>query len=555
MPEEERRRDPLGANRGKTMRQHASRMSGAVKKHIHDKYYIPPYRPVNRNWEITFASLGWKRRTIQKFWRLYCRINTSHDGGIKLEEFLYFFDLDWTPWTERCFRYFDTTGGGDIDFLEFMVSVWNVCTLKIDTLSNFAFDMYDTDEDGELSIPEIEIMIEELYGEKGGMKCLRQITQYAEERGGALRLDAFIAFSGSHQMLLFPMFLIQQKLQRRVFGKRFWLNLDRRSKENRKGTKNQNEFNPRHVQILLRTYQSGGAAAVLSHTGDPNKGLRDWYENQKQKDMNEDIPADEVPGLERWRSVRNSMVSNPKAKRIIKNGVAMKRQTLQRMKSFKGQTRRGRTNGISQIAAASALGHNSSNLQPAPSAPPREDAIDFFDGSAKGTSNVANKDPNKSRQSNSRPSSASAPPKEVAEALKTIRAKRASISTPKDKPDSRFATDRPGSATSLPPDVAEALQTIRARRLSTAENNTKSDHVERPTSASSPPPEITEALRGIRARRREKSVRASDVENNAKSRRKSKHKRRSSNSMPNNVRQRQAGSMFVPTSPSGEWLK
>lgn len=154
---------------------------------IHDKYYIPPYRPTNRNWEMTFASLGYNRRTIEKFWRLFCQINHS-TGAIQLEHFLEHFDLDWTPWTERCFKHFDTTGGGDIDFLEFMISVWNVCTFKIDSLSNFTFDMYDLDCDGELSIPEIEGMVRELFGDDGGKQCLREAIEFAEARGGALNL-------------------------------------------------------------------------------------------------------------------------------------------------------------------------------------------------------------------------------------------------------------------------------------------------------------------------------------------------------------------------------
>jgi Ca2+-binding EF-hand superfamily protein len=521
MPEVERSRDPLGANRGKTFRQHADSISSTLKKHIHDKYYIPPYRPVNRNWEITFASLGWKRRTIQKFWRLFCRINTSLDGAIKLEEFLDYFDLDWTPWTERTFRYFDTTGGGAIDFLEFMISVWNVCTFKIDTLSNFAFDMYDTDEDGELSIPEIETMIEDFFGEKGGRKCLSQITQYAEERGGALRLNSFISFTANHQMLLFPMFLVQQKIQKRVFGRRFWQSMDRKSKENRKGTRNQNDFNPRHVQVLLRTYQTGGAAAVLSHTGDPNKGLRDWYENQKQNDI-QDAPADEAPNIERWRSVKNSMVSNQRAQRIISNGASMKRQALMKMKSFNSQRFRDK-NDIDQVVSASAMGYsNGDQPLPEPSAPLREEIT------------------NESRAS--RPSSASVPPLDVADALKRTRARRAS--TPVG--DKASTNSRPGSASRTPPrDVAEALKTIRANRASTPNRDTNA----KPTSASSPPPEVREAIKS--ASRGEQSIKV--VAGGEKSR-KSKQRRRTNNAMPNNVRQRKSGTMFVPNSSDG-WLK
>ena len=187
MPEVELSKDPLGAGRGATLREQAGTQIGRVRKHLHDKYYIPPYRPTNRNWEMTFASLGFNRKMIEKFWRIFCQINNC-TGEIQLEHFLEHFDLDWTPWTKRAFLYFDTTGGGGIDFLEFMISVWNVCTFKIDSLSNFTFDMYDLDSDGELSIPEIEGMIRELFGQGGGQQCLAEAIEFAEARGGALNL-------------------------------------------------------------------------------------------------------------------------------------------------------------------------------------------------------------------------------------------------------------------------------------------------------------------------------------------------------------------------------
>merc|ERR1712194_393393 len=133
---------------------------------------------------------GYNRKTIEKFWRLFCQINHC-TGEIQLEHFLEHFGLDWTPWTERCFKHFDTTGGGDIDFLEFMISVWNVCTFKIDSLSNFTFDMYDLDVDGELSIPEIERMVNELFGEGRGKQCSREAIAFAEARGGALNLYVY----------------------------------------------------------------------------------------------------------------------------------------------------------------------------------------------------------------------------------------------------------------------------------------------------------------------------------------------------------------------------
>ena len=49
-------------------------------------------------------------------------------------------------------------------------------------------DMYDLDSDGELSIPEIEQMVKELFGEGGGKQCLDSAIEFAETRGGALNL-------------------------------------------------------------------------------------------------------------------------------------------------------------------------------------------------------------------------------------------------------------------------------------------------------------------------------------------------------------------------------
>ena len=43
------------------------------------------------------------------------------------------------------------------------------------------------------------------------------------------------------------------------------------------------KFDPRHVPILLRTYKTGGAAAILTHTGDPNVALKDWFESEDIK--------------------------------------------------------------------------------------------------------------------------------------------------------------------------------------------------------------------------------------------------------------------------------
>ena len=151
------------------------------------------------------------------------------------------------------------------------------------------------------------------------------------------------------------MFQIQRKIQQQVFGVRFWEHVERSSKENFNDPNTKNEFNPRHVQILMKTYQTGGAAAVLTHTGDPNKGLRDWYQHQKDvqvPDVEDEAEKgnSKTTGLKRWNSLKEIVNSNANAtqmwnsvRKSVADGGFVGKHSIERMKEFKLRASRGRS--------------------------------------------------------------------------------------------------------------------------------------------------------------------------------------------------------------------
>ena len=190
-------------------------------------FSIPPYQPDDQEWEITFRALGLDEKTIKIFWKIFYKMNKSHDGEVSIIEFLNFFNLDRTTYAAKAFGYCDTVGGGEMDFLEFIVSVWNMCTLSPETLTNFTFDLYDLDDDGELGYDEMETMIKELYGWKWedsmlAKECLREMMLTSEKYQGAIPQDAFVRFQKHHSMLLFPAFLVQRAVHEGVMGVKFW---------------------------------------------------------------------------------------------------------------------------------------------------------------------------------------------------------------------------------------------------------------------------------------------------------------------------------------------
>mmetsp|Transcript_18568 Transcript_18568/g.25651 ORF Transcript_18568/g.25651 Transcript_18568/m.25651 type:complete len:415 (-) Transcript_18568:523-1767(-) len=189
-------------------------------------------------WKAQFEALKLREREVEKIFNIFKKVDVDGSGSIELVELLVHIDLDRTTFTERIFSIFDEDGSGEIDFREFVLSLWNYCTLSKSTLDLFAFDLYDVDSSGYLSVAEIDGMLKDVYG-KNAMS-----NQYARgvssdlkaiEADGDLDVDAFKQFARNHPALLFPAFLMQSTLQRRILGQRFWHNHANRRIEISKG--------------------------------------------------------------------------------------------------------------------------------------------------------------------------------------------------------------------------------------------------------------------------------------------------------------------------------
>jgi len=58
----------------------------------------------------------------------------DNSGSIGLPELLAHLDLPVTPFTQKVFSIFDDNGSGEVDFKEFVMTLWNYCTLTAATL-------------------------------------------------------------------------------------------------------------------------------------------------------------------------------------------------------------------------------------------------------------------------------------------------------------------------------------------------------------------------------------------------------------------------------------
>ena len=174
-----------------------------------------------------YEAFAFNELDIGRLHKVYRKIDNDGSNSIELAELLAFLDLDRTRFTKRIFTMFDEDNSGLLDFHEFVLSLWNYCTLTKSSLVLFAFDLYDKDNSGTITNNEVMDMLKDLYGKDGykrnpQAKLIATELEALERLDGDVDIEEFREFSRTHPALLFLAFQMQEKIQNYVMGPTFW---------------------------------------------------------------------------------------------------------------------------------------------------------------------------------------------------------------------------------------------------------------------------------------------------------------------------------------------
>lgn len=83
-----------------------------------------------------FEGINLHDADIGRLYFLYKKMDIDHSGKIRLYELLLYFDIGSSVFHERIFNLFDNEHKGEINFYEFVMGIYNYCTLEdMSTLS------------------------------------------------------------------------------------------------------------------------------------------------------------------------------------------------------------------------------------------------------------------------------------------------------------------------------------------------------------------------------------------------------------------------------------
>lgn len=192
------------------------------------------------SWQAQFRALKLSAREITKLYKVFCEIAMSEDAKrLKLSDLVSFIEVgslqayshipQETQFPGRIFGIFDIHNTGHINFRDFVLQVWNYCTLGKQTLEIFTFDLYDTSEKGYLDSQDIRNMMSDaygssLYGNDGNKFAKAAETELLKIHKAHSGVDVakFIDFTRTHHTLLYPAYQIQRILMKKIMGQSFW---------------------------------------------------------------------------------------------------------------------------------------------------------------------------------------------------------------------------------------------------------------------------------------------------------------------------------------------
>lgn len=145
-----------------------------------------------QEWKKTYHALQISDSEVYKLYKKFRKVDMDNSGTIDVVELLTVIDVERKPFSEQVFSVFDEDKSGKIDFNEFVLSLWNYCTLSRVTLGRntsslsssidlsffslamFAFDLYDRDSSGFLEEKDLYLMLKDIYGKDGNSHYARQ---------------------------------------------------------------------------------------------------------------------------------------------------------------------------------------------------------------------------------------------------------------------------------------------------------------------------------------------------------------------------------------------
>eukprot|EP00947_MAST-08B_sp_MAST-8B-sp1_P000122 g122.t1 len=180
--------------------------------------------------------LDLKGRDVQKLKLVYDDIDCDESGSIEYREFAKFCGERRNFFSDSLFRLIDKDRNNELSFNEFFQVISSYCLWPRDQILKFVFDTFDATASGQIEKAEFFRMVRHVNRKQNGkfrgnlQAALDAFERKTDIGDGMLDFAEFRALNNKFEMLLHPIFRLQDSMQKKTLGERRWRQVAQRKK-------------------------------------------------------------------------------------------------------------------------------------------------------------------------------------------------------------------------------------------------------------------------------------------------------------------------------------
>jgi len=168
-------------------------------------------------------KLGLRRGDVDTLWRAFCTFDQDKGGNISVAEFLVMGQLEDSETIGKLlFRLWDADASGTLDFTEFVLSLYTICSAEHDNLALFCHSLFDFDNNQSLDGEELAFIANVLWNFRPSPAVSAAIAKLDVDKDGSVSREEFLERIRFSRSIMSPIYALHNYLRRFSLGTGAW---------------------------------------------------------------------------------------------------------------------------------------------------------------------------------------------------------------------------------------------------------------------------------------------------------------------------------------------
>lgn len=163
--------------------------------------------------------------------RIFHAFNITRRPGsvaINLADMFKAFRIKYSLFASIFFQLYDIHKTGEVQFCEYLTTLWALLTSDDDCLAVLCFNMLDVRHEDTLEFEEVLYLCQIIWEFKPSKAVQRAIQKLRQNRDGTVTLPEFVLLCKHHSSLLAPIRDLRKKLRAKIVFSRFWQHMSKK---------------------------------------------------------------------------------------------------------------------------------------------------------------------------------------------------------------------------------------------------------------------------------------------------------------------------------------